>query len=316
MSIGTLTTQGKGKEMQREQVKSAYTALITPFTSSGEIDEVKFEAQIERQIAGGMSGIVPCGTTGESPTLDVEEHVRVIELAVKLAKGRIKVLAGTGANSTEEAILLTKAAEGLGADGSLQVAPYYNKPSQEGLFQHFSAIARATRLPIILYNIPGRCGVDIAVDTVCRLHDARDNIVGIKVANGSSDYVTELRAKLGPHFSIFSGDDSLTLPFMSVGANGVISVVSNVVPEMVAEMVSMAAKGHLTVARGMHAELFRLTKSLFIETNPMGVKFALKELKRDSGVLRLPLVEVTASTAAAIRKELTALKLLESPPNY
>src|SRR5687767_5766103 len=192
-----------------------YTAIITPF-KGGKIDEVTLERLIKAQVKAGVDGIVPVGTTGESPTLDYQEHIQVIEAAVEFAGGKIKVLAGTGGNSTSEAIYLTKAAEEAGADGSLQVAPYYNKPTQEGLFQHFSAIAKGTQLPLMLYSIPGRCGIEIAIDTVKRLAAANKNIVGIKEAGGNADRVSQLRAALGPKFTIMSGDDSLTLPFMAV----------------------------------------------------------------------------------------------------
>jgi 4-hydroxy-tetrahydrodipicolinate synthase len=207
-----------------------YTAIVTPF-KGGKLDEAALEKLIKAQIKGGVDGVVPVGTTGESPTLDYEEHIQVIEAAVEFAAGKIKVLAGTGGNSTSEAIYLTKAAEEAGVDASLQVAPYYNRPSQEGLFQHFHAIARATKLPIMLYSIPGRCSVEIGVDTVVRLaHDAV-NIIGIKEAGGNADRVSQLRMALGPRFTIMSGDDSLTLPFMAVGAHGVVSVASNVIPK-------------------------------------------------------------------------------------
>src|SRR5579871_2222535 len=219
-----------------------YTALVTPFTN-GKIDEPAFERLIKFQIKGGVDGIVPVGTTGESPTLDYDEHVQVIAMSVKIAAGRIKVIAGAGANSTKEAIYLTQHAEKCGADGTLQVAPYYNKPTQEGLFQHFHAIARATKLPIMLYSIPGRCGVEIAVDTVDRLAHDSVNIVGIKEAGGNADRVSQLRAALGAHFIILSGDDSLTLPFMAVGAQGVISVASNVIPKEVTQMVKYFNRG-------------------------------------------------------------------------
>src|SRR6185503_5318503 len=200
-----------------------FTAIVTPFRR-GVLDEAALERLVQAQIKGGVDGIVPVGTTGESPTLDYEEHVRLIELAVQFANKKIKVLAGTGGNSTSEAVYLTKAAEEEGADGSLQVAPYYNKPTQEGLFQHFHAVARATKLPIVLYSIPGRCGVEIGVEIVNRLaHDCK-NVVGIKEAGGNADRVSQLRMALGPRFTIMSGDDSLTLPFMAVGAQGVISV--------------------------------------------------------------------------------------------
>src|SRR3954471_407808 len=200
-----------------------YTAIVTPFRN-GKIDEAALERLIKFQIKGGVDGIVPVGTTGESPTLNYEEHMQVIALSVKLAAGKVKVLAGTGGNSTSEAIYLTQHAEKVGADGSLQVAPYYNKPTQEGLFQHFHAVARATNLPIVLYSIPGRCGIEIAVDTVNRLAHDSVNIVGIKEAGGNPDRVTQLRRAMGIDFKILSGDDALTLPFMALGAHGVISV--------------------------------------------------------------------------------------------
>src|SRR5882724_11838696 len=219
-----------------------YTAIVTPF-KNGKIDEPALERLIKSQIKGGVDGIVPVGTTGESPTLDYEEHIEVISLSVEFAAGKIKVLAGTGGNSTSEAIYLTKAAEEAGADGSLQVAPYYNKPTQEGLFQHFHAIAPATKLPIVLYSIPGRCGVEIGVETVNRLAHDSVNIVGIKEAGGNPERVSQLRAALGPNFTILSGDDALTLPFMAVGAQGVISVASNVIPREVAQMVKMYQMG-------------------------------------------------------------------------
>src|SRR5580700_1153779 len=206
-----------------------YTAIVTPF-HGGQLDEAALERLIKFQIKGGVDGIVPVGTTGESPTVNYEEHIQIIAWSVKFAAGKIKVLAGTGGNSTSEAIYLTQAAEKVGADGSLQVAPYYNKPTQEGLFQHFHAVARATNLPIVLYSIPGRCGVEIGVDTVDRLAHDSVNIVGIKEAGGNADRVSQLRAALGANFTILCGDDALTLPFMAVGAQGVVSVVSNIIP--------------------------------------------------------------------------------------
>jgi len=215
--------------------------MVTPF-KNGKLDEPAFTRLIQNQIKGGVDGIVPVGTTGESPTVDCDEHIHIIELSVKLAAGKIKVLAGTGANATAEAIELTRAAERAGADGSLQVAPYYNKPSQEGLYQHFKAIARSTKLPLVLYSIPGRCGVEIAVDTVQRLATDCKNIVGIKEAGGNCDRISKLRAALGPKFEIMSGDDSLTLPFMAVGAQGVISVASNIIPRSGADGAGVRAR--------------------------------------------------------------------------
>src|SRR5258705_8355937 len=217
-----------------------YTAIVTPF-KNGKIDGRALERLIKIQIKAGVDGIVPVGTTGESPTVNYQEHIQIIALSVKFAAGKIKVLAGTGGNSTSEAIYLTEHAEKAGADGSLQVAPYYNKPTQEGLFQHFREVARHTRLPIVLYSIPGRCGIEIAVETVQRLAKDCKNIIGIKEAGGNPDRVTQLRAALGPRFEILSGDDALTLPFMAVGAHGVISVASNIIPKPMADMVKAFA---------------------------------------------------------------------------
>jgi len=264
-----------------------YTAIVTPF-KNGKLDEAALAELVKHQVKGGVDGIVPVGTTGESPTVDTDEHIRIIELSVKFAAGKIKVLAGTGANSTSEAIVLTKAAEGVGADGSLQVTPYYNKPTQEGLYQHFKAIARNTKLPIVLYSIPGRCGIEIAVPTVKRLAADCKNIIGIKEAGGNADRVSQLRAALGPKFEILSGDDALTLPFMAVGAQGVISVASNVAPREVSTMVRAFAAGDARKALQIHQKLYPLFKDLFIETNPVPVKAALAMLTGLKSEGRLP----------------------------
>jgi 4-hydroxy-tetrahydrodipicolinate synthase len=267
---------------------------------------------VKRQIKAGVEGLVPVGTTGESPTLDYDEHIRVVEIVVNVAAGRVKVMAGTGGNSTTEAIHLTQRAEAVGADGSLQVAPYYNKPSQEGLFQHFRAVARSTQLPIVLYSIPGRCGIEIGVDTVKRLAEACPNIVGIKEAGGSCDRVSQLRAACGPRFEILSGDDSLTLPFMSVGAQGVISVASNVIPREVATMVRAFAKGDVAAAQKLHAKYYPIFKDLFIETNPVPVKAALALQGLIAEEYRLPLVPMTAANRIKLVKTLKACGALKS----
>ncbi|HUC84699.1 MAG TPA: 4-hydroxy-tetrahydrodipicolinate synthase [Candidatus Acidoferrales bacterium] len=280
-----------------------YTAIVTPFRD-GKLDEPALERLINFQIKGGVDGIVPVGTTGESPTVDYDEHIHIIAQSVKYAAGKVKVLAGTGGNSTKEAIYLTKEAEKAGVNGSLQVAPYYNKPTQEGLFQHFQAIAQATRLPIVLYSIPGRCGVEIAVDTVKRLaHDCR-NVVGIKEAGGSCDRVSQLRAALGPKFEILCGDDSLTVPFMSVGAQGVISVASNIIPKEVSQMVNAFARGDARKAAMLHARYFSLFKDLFIETNPVPVKAALAMMKLIQEEYRLPLVALNPKNWETLRTTL------------
>ena len=287
-----------------------YTAIVTPFRN-GVLDEPALERLVKSQIKGGVDGIVPVGTTGESPTLDYEEHVRVIQLAVEFANKKIKVLAGTGGNSTSEAIYLTRAAEEAGADGSLQVAPYYNKPTQEGLFQHFSAIAVETDLPIVLYSIPGRCGIEIAIETVKRLAVAHKNIVGIKEAGGSADRVSQLRAALGPKFTILSGDDSLTLPFMAVGAHGVVSVATNVIPREVTRMVKAFAAGRISEAQKLHANYYPLFKDLFIETNPVPVKAALAMMGIVKEEYRLPLVAMSEKNRTVLGETMKAVGVLK-----
>ncbi len=286
-----------------------YTAIVTPFRD-GKIDERALERLIQTQIKGGVDGIVPVGTTGESPTLNYEEHIDVIRLSIKYAGGKIKVLAGTGANSTSEAVYLTKEAEEAGADGSLQVAPYYNKPTQEGLFQHFREIARQTRLPIVLYSIPGRCGVEIGVETVKRLAKECKNVVGIKEAGGNPDRVSQLRAALGPKFDILSGDDALTLPFMALGARGVISVASNVIPRQVAQMVKAYSAGKIQAALKLHEQYYQFVKDLFIETNPVPVKAALAMAGLIKEEYRLPLAPMSAKNHKTLRATMKACRLL------
>jgi 4-hydroxy-tetrahydrodipicolinate synthase len=280
-----------------------YTAIVTPFRQ-GNLDEAALRRLIQIQIRAGVDGIVPVGTTGESPTVNYQEHIHIIALSVEFSAGKIKVMAGTGGNSTAEAIYLTQEAEKAGADGSLQVAPYYNKPTQEGLFQHFREVARSTRLPIVLYSIPGRCGIEIAVPTVKRLAGACKNIVGMKEAGGNPDRVSQLRAALGAKFTILSGDDSLTLPFMSVGADGVVSVASNIIPRQVAQMVSAYAAGKNEAALRIHQKYFALFKDLFVESNPGPVKAALAMMGQIEDEVRLPLVPVASETRAMLRKTL------------
>src|SRR5882724_1027596 len=287
-----------------------YTAIVTPF-KNGKIDEAALERLIRIQIKAGVDGIVPVGTTGESPTVNYDEHVRIIELSVKFAARKIKVLAGTGGNSTTEAVYLTEHAEKVGADGSLQVAPYYNKPTQEGLFQHFREVARCTRLPIVLYSIPGRCGIEIGVDTVRRLAAACKNIIGIKEAGGSCDRVSQLRGAMGDRFEILSGDDSLTLPFMAVGAKGVVSVASNVAPREVAQMVKAYASGQTKKALALHQKLYPLFKDLFIETNPVPAKAALAMMGQIEEEYRLPLVPMAAKNREILRVTLKGCGILK-----
>src|SRR5438132_5967099 len=286
------------------------TAIATPF-KNGQLDEVALERLITLQIKAGVNGIVPVGTTGESPTVNYEEHIQIIALSVKYAAGKIKVLAGTGGNSTTEAVYLTEHAEKVGADGSLQVAPYYNKPTQEGLFQHFREIARKTKLPIVLYSIPGRCGIDIGVDTVKRLAKECKNVIGIKEAGGNPDRVSQLRAALGPRFVILSGDDPLTLPFMAVGAQGVVSVASNVIPKQVAQMVNAFAAGRLREALKLHDRWYPLFKDLFIESNPVPVKAALAMMGQIQEEYRLPLVPMNAKNRELLRATMKNCGLLK-----
>jgi 4-hydroxy-tetrahydrodipicolinate synthase len=287
--------------------RGTFTALVTPFKDD-EIDEPAFERLIENQIAAGISGIVPVGTTGESPTLSCGERHHVIELAVETARGRCQVIAGTGSNSTRDAIAHTKEAETIGADGALLVAPYYNKPSQEGLFRHFAAIAEATALQLVLYNIPGRCAVDIAADTVVRLAEKYSNIVAIKEASGSVDRVSELVRRAPDGFTVLSGDDSLTLPFLSVGAVGVVSVVSNLFPKEISQFVRLFLEGKAEEARRMHERFYPLFKDLFIEPNPVPAKTALAWRGAMASNVRLPLCEMTAANAARLRGTLVALE--------
>jgi 4-hydroxy-tetrahydrodipicolinate synthase len=285
--------------------RGTYTALVTPFRD-GEIDVPALEALIHGQIADGVSGVVAVGTTGESPTLSAAEREQVIRIAVEICKGRCQVLAGTGSNSTSATITATRAAEKMGVDGMLVVAPYYNKPSQEGLFRHFQAIAQATSAPIMLYNIPGRCAVDIGPDTVERLAMDCANIVSIKEAGGSVDRVSELRARLPEAFTILSGDDALTLPFLSVGAVGVVSVASNLFPAEVVALVQAFRTGDTKSAREMHIKMLPIFKDLFIEPNPVPVKTALSWREAMSAECRLPLCEMSAANQARLRKTLEA----------
>ncbi len=286
--------------------EGAYTAIVTPFNRSGDVDFGKLRELIEIQVRNGIDGIVPVGTTGESPTLDYAEHEKVVETCVEVVRKRIKVIAGTGANSTREALELTKHAQEAGADGTLQVTPYYNKPNQAGLIKHFSAVADLG-LPTILYNIPGRCGREIEVGTVAELAK-HPNIVAVKEAGGSVDRVSRTRARC--KIEILSGDDSLTLPMMAVGAVGVISVASNVTPKPVADMVHAALKGDWKTALELHQKYYRLFTDLFVDTNPIPVKAAMAMMGLCEEVYRLPLCETSDANKAKVRECLKQLKLV------
>ncbi|MEY2906672.1 MAG: 4-hydroxy-tetrahydrodipicolinate synthase [Verrucomicrobiota bacterium] len=281
----------------------AHTALVTPFRN-GSLDEAALTALIEAQVAAGISGIIPVGTTGESPTLSHEEHRRVIEIAVKAASKRILVIAGTGSNATSEAVELTIEAEKLGADAALVVAPYYNKPSAEGLYRHFKQVAGAVTIPIVLYSIPGRCGIEIPVTVVARLATDCPNIVAIKEAGGSVERVNQLRAALPDSFQILSGDDSLTLPFMATGAVGVISVASNIIPTEVETLVRSFLNGEVAKAQEIHAQYYPLFRDLFIEPNPVPIKAALAFKGVCTEDVRLPLCEMTSPNRDILMKTL------------
>lgn len=282
--------------------------MVTPFASDGAVDYGRLKAIVDEQVAAGVEGICAVGTSGESPTLSHEEHHEVIARTIEFAAGRVKIVAGTGANSTSEAVSLTKAAIAMGgADACLQVTPYYNKPNAEGLYRHFMTVADLG-LPVILYNVPGRAGREIPLDVVVRLA-AHPNIIAIKEAAGSVDRVSAIKAAL-PGFTVLSGDDSLALPMISVGAEGVISVASNVIPKEMGDMVRMALAGDFTGARAMHAKYYRLFHDLFIDVNPVMVKEALWLMGRIERSFRLPLCETTAANLERMRGTLAALGLI------
>ncbi|MCX6868694.1 MAG: 4-hydroxy-tetrahydrodipicolinate synthase [Verrucomicrobia bacterium] len=287
-----------------------YTALITPFRD-GAIDVRAFQALIERQIAGGVDGIIPCGTTGESPTLDTAEHHEVIRLAVQFAAGRCAVIAGSGANATAEAVELTAAAENLGATGSLQVCPYYNKPSQQGLYLHFKAIAEATHLPIMLYNVPGRSMIDIAPETVARLAADCPNIAAIKEASGSVDRVNQLMQILPDDFAILCGDDPLTLPFIACGAAGLVSVASNLIPDVIARLVRACLNGSFDEALILQKQYYPLMRGLMsLDVNPVPIKTAVSLQGHCTPELRLPLAPLGTSQTAQLTALLESYNLL------
>ena len=288
-----------------------HTALVTPFRN-GSLDEPAFKKLIDAQFAAGITGIVPCGTTGESPTLDYEEHERVIKLAVEYGAGRGLVIAGTGSNSTREAVELTEEAEANGATAALLVAPYYNKPTQEGLFQHYRSISQSTTLPLMLYSIPGRCGIEIGVDTLVRLAEACPNIRAIKEAGGTPERVSQIRQELPPEFEILSGDDSLTLPFMSVGAVGVVSVASNLIPGPISELVKLAASGDFAGALAIHQRYYPLFSAfLKLATNPIPIKTAMGLAGHIDPQLRLPLVAMEPAATALLTATMKELGLID-----
>ena len=280
-------------------LRGSITALITPF-ANGAVDEKAFSAFVDWQIAEGSHGLVPVGTTGESPTVSHEEHRRIIEICVEVANKRVPILAGAGANSTAEAVALARYAEEVGADAVLSVVPYYNKPNQEGLFQHFSAVANATALPIILYSVPGRTVVDLTVDTIARLRDAHDNIIGVKDATSDMGRATAQRAKLGKDFILLSGEDMTALGFNAHGGTCCISVTSDIAPKLCAEFQNACQQGNYARALELQDKLAPLHRTLFLEPNPTGVKYAANKLGLAQNELRLPLVPISPATQQAI----------------
>ena len=282
-------------------------ALVTPF-KNGQVDYAAIERLVDWHVEQGTDGLVPVGTTGESPTVDVEEHQKILQTVVERAAGRIPVVAGTGANATAEAIHLTRYAKDIGADGSLQVCPYYNKPTQEGLYRHFAAIAEAVDLPMVLYNIPGRTGVSLAPGTIARLAQL-PQVVGVKESTGSMDQASEILAQCD--LVVLSGDDSLTLPLMAVGAQGVISVVGNLVPKDVKRLTDAMLAGDVATAQEAHRRLFPLCRAMFIETNPIPIKTAMKMVGLlESDEKRLPMTDLAPEHAEALKEALEEYGLL------
>jgi 4-hydroxy-tetrahydrodipicolinate synthase len=289
-----------------------FTALVTPFRN-GEVDVEALEGMVEFQIQHGVSGLVPCGTTGETPAMSEAEDRIVVETVMRVADGRVPVIAGTGSNSTDMAIKYTKMAEEVGADGSLQVAPYYNKPTQEGLYRHFAAIAESTDLPLVLYNIPGRTGVTISAETMARLAEI-PNVVGVKDSTLSMNMISDVISLCGEEFDVLSGDDPMTLPLIALGGRGVISVASNVAPGAVSDMVRALLEGDWERGRELHFELLPLFRALFVETNPIPVKTAASLLGLCSDEMRLPLVPMEGENLRLLQETLDrSAHLLPTP---
>ena len=291
----------------RSVFKGSVVAIVTPFNQDGSIDFNSLKQLVEWHIESGTSGILPCGTTGESPTLSHDEHDLVVESVIKFVNKRIPVLAGAGSNSTAEALRLTRHAEDVGADGALVITPYYNKPTQAGLKAHFTKIATETNVPIVIYNVPGRTGISIAPETVAELAELK-NIVAIKEASGSIDQASSILTKC--NIDLLSGDDALTVPIMSIGGCGIISVVANIVPDKMAALTSAMMKGNLPVAEQLHRELYSLCKSMFVETNPTPVKAALAMMGKIKEIYRLPLVPMNEANKDIVRKELEKAGLI------
>ncbi len=290
--------------------KGTYTALVTPFHADGTIDEPALRGLVDRQIAGGVNGIVPCGTTGESATLHADEKLRVVEIVREQVDGRAAVLAGAGGNSTDDVIELAKRMAAARVDGILSVVPYYNKPTQGGLYSHFAAIADAVQAPVVLYNVPGRTAVNLAADTVLRLAE-HGNIAGVKEASGDFTQVMQIIQGAPQGFHVLSGEDSLTLPIIALGGHGVVSVVANELPDLMSDMVRAALAGDFSSARELHYKLLALMNANFIETNPIPAKAALAMMGLIGEHYRLPMVPITDASRKTLRADLIALELLE-----
>jgi len=289
--------------------KGSIVAIVTPF-KNGKLDEEKLNQLVEFQISRGTLGILPCGTTGESPTLSMAEHERVIEIAIDAAKRRVSVIAGTGSNSTQEAIELSAHAQKAGADAVLLVSPYYNKPTQQGLYLHFKAVAQSVKIPVILYNILSRTGVNIEPQTIARLAGDCKNIIGVKEASGSLEQMSQIKALCPENFALISGDDALTLPLLAIGGIGVISVVANIVPRDVADMIEAYTERDIKKAQKLHYRLLPLVKAMFIETNPIPVKTAMGLMGLCQPDLRLPLCAMSAQNLEKLKKALKDYALI------
>jgi 4-hydroxy-tetrahydrodipicolinate synthase len=290
--------------------QGSIVALVTPFRN-GKVDEAKLRELVDFHVTHGTDGIVPCGTTGESPTLSHDEHRRVVEIVVEAARKRVVVIAGTGSNSTAEAIELTKHAERAGADAALVVNPYYNKPTQEGLYRHFRAVAESVALPIIAYNIQSRTAVNVETETLARLVRDCKNLVGVKEASGSLDQMSQVIAACGPAFSVLSGDDNVTLPLMAIGGRGVISVIANLVPRETSDMVHAALDGDFKRARELHYRLFPMARAAFLETNPIPIKEAMAMVGMIEPELRLPMCRMSDANRAKLTAVVKSLGLLK-----
>ncbi|MFH1777928.1 MAG: 4-hydroxy-tetrahydrodipicolinate synthase [Candidatus Omnitrophota bacterium] len=290
--------------------KGSMVAIVTPFRD-GKVDEKTLEDLVEFQIKNGTTAIVSCGTTGESPTLSYAEHERVTEVIIRTAKKRILVIAGAGSNSTDEAIMLTEHARKAGADAALHVTPYYNKPTQEGIYRHFKTIGEKVDLPIILYNIASRTGTNILPETIARLARDCKNIVGVKEASGNLDQMSQIINICPSDFIMLSGDDALTLPLLAIGGKGVISVVANIIPRDVSDMVKAFEKANIKKAQELHYKMLPLVKAMFIETNPIPVKTAMGMMKMCEPSLRLPMCEISEQNRAELKKALKSYKLIK-----